>query len=52
MEWPLYLPDLDPIKHAWVKLKDAIYKLDPDLVNARGSSEEVRKSFRELIKQA
>ena len=43
---------MNPIKHVCARLKDTIYKLDPDLASTRGSSEEVRKRFRELIKQA
>jgi len=34
------------------KLKNTIYKLDPDLANIRGSSEEVKKRFMVLIEQA
>ena len=52
MEWPPYSLDLNPIEHAWARLKDTIYKLDPDLANMRGSSEEVKQRFKELIEQA
>jgi transposase len=52
MEWPSYSPDLSAIEQAWLRLKDTIYKLDPDPAETRGSSEEVRKRFRELTEQA
>ena len=52
MEWRPSLPDLNPIEHAWARLKDTIYKLDPDLENTRGSSEEGWKRCRGLIEQA
>ncbi|EYE92581.1 uncharacterized protein EURHEDRAFT_186358 [Aspergillus ruber CBS 135680] len=31
IDWPPYSPDLNPIEHAWAKLKERIYMLYPDL---------------------
>lgn len=31
MDWPLHLPDLNPIKHVWKLLKDNMYRMFPDL---------------------
>ena len=31
VDWPSYSPDLNPIEHAWAKLKEGIYMLYPDL---------------------
>ena len=41
LEWPPYSPDLNPIEHAWARLKDLIVKLDPTIVE-QGASKEVR----------
>jgi len=43
---------LNPIEHAWAKLKELIYKLDPHLATLTGDNEELRKSFANLIQRA
>jgi transposase len=35
MKWLPFLPDLNPIKYAWAKLKELIYKLDLKLAAMR-----------------
>jgi hypothetical protein len=39
MEWPPYLPDLNPIENLWFLLKEAIYKLRPDLLTMTSEDE-------------
>ena len=34
--WPPFSPDLNPIEHAWAKLRDIIHEVDPDIDNATG----------------
>lgn len=52
MEWPPFSPDLNPIEHAWAKLKELLYKLDPEIATIKGVNEEVKNRFSELIEKA
>ena len=49
---PPYSPDLNPIEHAQAKLKETIYKLDPDLESREEPLEARRERFKGLIQQA
>ena len=49
IDWPPYSPDLNPIEHAWVKLKELIYKLDPTIENYKETEDEVKSRFQNLI---
>jgi transposase len=51
MVWPPYSPDLNPIEHAWLKLKELIYKLDPELATLKGDSERLKITFTKLIER-
>jgi transposase len=52
IDWPPYSPDLNPIEHAWAKLKEMIYRLDPDIENYQGSIGDLKDRFNELIEHA
>jgi hypothetical protein len=52
INWPPYSPDLNPIEHAWMRLKETIYQLDPHIESYRGTKEEIRRYFEGLIEQA
>lgn len=52
IDWPPYSPDLNPIEHAWAKLKEMIYRLDPDIENSQGSIGDLKDRFNELIERA
>jgi transposase len=51
-DWPPYSPDLNPIEHAWKRLKDIVAKMFPDLWKSNGKSEEDRIAMEEALKEA
>ena len=51
-DWPPYSPDLNPIEHAWKRLKDTAAKMFPDLWKSNGKSEEDRTAMEEALKEA
>ena len=50
--WPPYSPDLNPIEHAWVKLKERIYLPHPDLEPSNGTKEQLKEPFFKAMKEA
>lgn len=52
IDWPPYSPDLNPIEHAWAKLKELIYKLDPEIDSFQGTKDELHRRFSDLIERA
>jgi transposase len=51
-DWPPYSPDLNPIEHAWKRLKGIASQMFPDLWNSNGKSEEDRTAIEEALKEA
>ena len=48
MDWPPYSPNLNPIEHAWAKLKEHIYLIHPELESFSGT----KKQLKELLFKA
>ncbi len=42
VDWPPYLPDLNPIEHIWRKLKEWVTDHYPDLCKETGKSNAIR----------
>ena len=55
-DWPPYSPDLNPIEHAWKRLKDTCSKMFPELWKSDRKSdrksEEDRIAMEEALKEA
>jgi DDE superfamily endonuclease len=51
LNWPPYSPDINPIEHLWVKIKEWINKQYPELSNI-GKSEEAHTALARAIVEA
>jgi transposase len=51
-DWPPYSPDLNPIEHAWKRLKDTTSKMFPELWASDCESEEARTAMEQALKEA
>ena len=49
INWPPYSPDLNPIEHAWVHLKEMLHKKFPEIAYMRCSKEEVIEKLSEAL---
>ena len=52
LEWPPYSPDLNPIEHAWARLKETVNALDPGLEEYGGGEEALKERLASLLEQA
>lgn len=51
IKWPSHSPDLNPIKHVWKMLKEALFKLYPELVYLKANQLDIQR-FKDMIKHA
>ncbi len=52
IDWPLYLPDLNLIKHTQYVLKKQVLKIFPEIINNTEKSEEDYKNLQRALKVA
>ena len=49
---PPYSPDLNPIEYLWQKLKELVYKVNPDINNLTTGEDLIREELRKALKEA
>lgn len=52
VDWPPYSPDLNPIEHAWAKLKERIYLIHPELESFGGTKGQLKELFFKAMEDA
>ena len=51
-DWPLYKPDLNPIKYPWYELKKLVYKVGPDIDEVTGGDDKVKEELWKALEEA
>ena len=51
LDWPLYSPDLNPIKHLWWHLKKLVYHIRPNIESLTGENI-IREALEDALEQA
>ena len=45
-------PDLNPIEHFWMRLKEAVHRLHPELISMQGGREKLIAAMRQAVRDA
>ena len=52
IDWPPYLPNLNPIEHVWYVLKKLVYQVNPNIDLVSGTDETVREVLWKALEEA
>ena len=51
LEWPPYSPDLNPIEHAWKRLKQWVWKHHPELLELKGKGQNTKEAMLKALQE-
>jgi transposase len=51
LNWPPYSPDLNPIEHAWKRLKEQVWKHHSELLELKGKSQDVKEAILKALQE-
>jgi transposase len=51
LDWPPYSPDLNPIEHAWKRLKEWVWKHHSELLELKGRGKDVKEAMLKALQE-